>query len=103
MPLCHLFDEPTVAQLVARLASVLAPGGRLAIIDALADDPHTTATARAVYELGLTLRTEGGQLHSNAACRRWMTEAGLTWTGSHASTCTDEPLRTHLLVGRRPG
>lgn len=41
----------------------------------------------------------GRQQAAAASAGRWITEAGLTWTGSHAGTYTDAPLRTHLLVG----
>lgn len=99
--LCHLFDGPTAARLVERLAGVLAPGGRLAVIDAVADDPHTPAGDRAVYELGLALRTGGGRLHPTSACRRWMADAGLRWAGGHPAR-TGEALRLHLLLGIAP-
>lgn len=97
--LCHLFDDVTAAALVARLAGVLTPGGRLAIIDALADDPQPSPVAGAAYELGLALRTAGGGLHTGDAHRRWLAEAGLDQAAAHASAHAPQGLRLHLLVG----
>lgn len=95
--LCHLFDDDVAARLVARLASVLSPGGRLAIIDGLADDDRDPAS-RALYELGLALRTRGGRLHTSAAHRRWLTDAGLAAVTTHRLSATTN---IHLLVGQR--
>ncbi len=97
--LCHLFDDATAEALVVRLAGVLAGGGQLAIIDALADDPQTSPVARATYELGLALRTTGGRLHTGTAHRRWLTTAGLDPRTAHVSEHAPHGLRLHLLVG----
>lgn len=94
---CHLFDDDVAARLVARLADVLSPGGRLAIIDGLADDDRDPA-GRALYELGLALRTRGGRLHTSTACRRWLTDAGLAGLTTHRLSATSN---VHLLVGQR--
>lgn len=99
---CHLFDEPTAARLIGRLAGVLAHGGQLAIIDGLADDPQTPPLNRAGYELGLVLRTGGGRLHTTAACRRWLADAGLAEVAVHSSANPKDGVRLHAVVGRRP-
>lgn len=95
--LCHLFADDVAARLVARLVRVLAAGGRLAIIDGLGDDDRDRA-GRAIYELGLALRTRGGRLHSSDAHRRWLTDAGLADVTAHRLSATTN---IHLVVGQR--
>lgn len=95
--LCHLFADDVAARLVARLASVLSAGGRLAIIDGLGDDDRDRA-GRALYELGLALRTHGGRLHTSVAHRRWLTDAGLAEITAHRLSATTN---VHLVVGQR--
>lgn len=98
---CHLFDAETVQRLIADFASVLAPGGWLAVIDGVRDDPGTPATERTTYELGLALRTAGGRLHARTDYHRWMTAAGLRCEEARVSVRSDERPRMHLLRGRR--
>lgn len=82
---CHLFDASRVQQLLGGLAGALAPGGEVAVVDALPggirEDP-----ARALYALGLALRTSSGGLHGRQAYERWLRGAGLTPTGVHTTT-----------------
>jgi hypothetical protein len=74
---CHLCDEPTNRRLLARAARWLVPGGRLVILDFLADDERLPISA-ALYELSLAGRSVTGGLHSGADYQRWLADAGCT-------------------------
>lgn len=96
--LCHLFAPERAAALLARLATALAPGGRLAVIDQPADRPAADGLGTATYALGLALRTEQGRLHSTADYHGWLAAAGLGQLDA-------QPVGAHglcLLTGRRP-
>jgi hypothetical protein len=67
------------------------------------DDQDTPADAWALYELGLVLRTGGGRLHTGAAVRGWLADAGLAALATDAAAPRAQALRVHLVVGRRPG
>jgi ubiquinone/menaquinone biosynthesis C-methylase UbiE len=65
------------ASLLARLATAVAPGGALLIVDALAGGTPERERARALYALNLALRTGGGRVHSPAEFSSWLASAGL--------------------------
>ena len=80
---CHLFDDATDADLVARLSRGLAPGGRLAVVDVLPEvvqGGSRRSALLALYELGLSMRTASGRVHPLTAYQRWAGAAGLTVT-----------------------
>ncbi|WP_438008278.1 class I SAM-dependent methyltransferase [Sorangium sp. So ce321] len=71
-------EQPERARaLLARLAAAVAPGGALLVVDALAAGTPERERARALYALGLALRTESARVHSPAAITAWLEEAGL--------------------------
>ena len=66
------------ASLVRRVASAVAPGGAMLVIDALAEGTPAKDHARALYALHLGLRTREGQVHSPQAISGWLTDAGFS-------------------------
>lgn len=95
--LCHLFDGPTSARIVRRLAAAARPGGTVAIIDALPDhaDPQHRRSV-ALYAAGLLTRTATGGVHPCAAYSQWLHAAGCVQVQRH--DCTAFPIS--LITGR---
>lgn len=75
---CHLFDEATNRNLLARLFGALAPGGRVAIIDVLPDEEMNGPREAILYGLGLLLRTSTGQAYPLSRYTDWLQSAGFT-------------------------
>ena len=100
---CHLFDDATNADLVARLSGALAPGGRLAVVDVL-PEPVQSGSRRssmlALYELGLSMRTASGRVHPLSAYQRWAAAAGLEVTSVEP---LDPRFPVHLIVATPSG
>jgi len=59
-----------------RVAEALRPGGRVAVIDILANERKIGARGTALYALGLLLRTARGRINPYSTLRRWLTEGG---------------------------
>lgn len=93
--LCHLFAADRNRALFRRLRPTLADGGTLAVLDGIGGDQSSLPAA--CYLLGLALRAPEGDLHSLAAYRTWLTDAGFV-------AVTVEPLggalATHLIRAR---
>ncbi len=71
-------EAPSNAErLVARLAALLPPRGRILIIDALAGGTTLKNLGRAAYALHLGLRTKRGRVHSVEQITSWLRSAGL--------------------------
>ena len=73
----HLEPANAARALLARWAGALRPGGRLVIVDQMADDTPEHDRARAAYALYLALRVTGGRPHAEAVLRRWLADAGM--------------------------
>ena len=101
--LCHLFDAGRNAVLLRRLRSTLAPGGTLAIIDVLPPEDPQAQPRVSLYELGLLLRTERGQVHGLEEYAAW---AGAAHFGPLHVERLDGPFDLGLLttsaLGRVP-
>ena len=63
--------------LLAKLATVLKPGGRLVIKDHILDESHAHPPVGAIFSLVMLLTTDGGRCYSFGEIRRWMERAGL--------------------------
>ncbi len=74
----HLETKKRAAPLVARVASTLAPGGRLVIVDALRDAAEEHARAIAVYALHLGMRVPGSRVYSRSELEELVEHAGLS-------------------------
>jgi len=74
--LCHLFDADANRRLLGRLFDALRPGGRLAIVDILPNEPFDGPLSVALYALGLMLRTEHGRVYPFSTYASWLHEAG---------------------------
>jgi len=75
---CHLFDDEQGRAIVRRAAASMAPGGRLAIIEFVAEGSQgERRPALLRYELSLFARTGTGRVHHLDALRAWCGAAGL--------------------------
>lgn len=72
---CRLLGEDQNRALFPRLAGWCRPGGRVAVVDAVAT-PAARAAGLAGYELGLLTRTARGRCWSLDHYARWLTDAG---------------------------
>jgi SAM-dependent methyltransferase len=96
---CHLFDPARNAALLRRLRPTLRPGGTLAIVDVLPSDDAQARVEISLYELGLLLRTERGQVYRAEDYARWAAGAGL---GPVQAERLDGPFNLELVTTRVP-
>ena len=80
----HDWDDPVAAQLVAKAASALEPGGKLLIHDAFLDAEKRGPLPVAQYSALLMHSTEG-RCFSVGEIREWLQQNGLEWRGQHAT------------------
>jgi ubiquinone/menaquinone biosynthesis C-methylase UbiE len=71
----HLETEAGCRDLFARARAALKPRGRAVVIDLISDDPRG-AMHRALYKLGLALRTARGRVHGPDRLAAWLIDAG---------------------------
>lgn len=76
----HDWDEEQCADLVARCAAALKPGGRILVHDVFLSDALDGPLPVALYSAALFTLTEG-RAYSVAEYRTWLEAAGLTVTG----------------------
>jgi hypothetical protein len=96
------FDPAEVAgeandPLLGRVAEALRPGGRVAVIDILANECKVGARGTALYALGLLLRTARGGIYPYLTLRRWQTEGGF----AEVRRRLPGPLSLSLITARR--
>jgi ubiquinone/menaquinone biosynthesis C-methylase UbiE len=96
---CRLFDAATNVTLLARLALVVAPGGRLVVVDTLPGESPGLSRVVSLYALGLMIRTDLGGVHPEADYRRWFADVGLVDV-TRWDVSPDHPLA--VVLGRRP-
>ncbi|MDJ0905594.1 MAG: methyltransferase [Woeseiaceae bacterium] len=71
----HIETPEGNVNLFRRIHDALGPGGEIAIVDVIPAQPEGRLSA-SLYALGLGLRTESGQVHSAAALRQYLAQAG---------------------------
>jgi SAM-dependent methyltransferase len=78
----HLFGEARAVELLTRVAAMLRPGGRLAVIHVM-PDPRGPSRRAALHDLSLLLRTRDGALHPYGSYTKWLGQAGLEPIARH--------------------
>lgn len=73
--LCRLYPAEDVRRLIGSLAERTAPGGSIAILDALPDGDRPGGGSVGLYALGLALRS-AGEVHPLSAYAAWLFDAG---------------------------
>ncbi len=74
--ICHLFGEAANRRLLSLVFEALRPGGRLVIVDALANEQMNGPRPVALYALDLMLRTETGRVYPFSTYAGWLRTAG---------------------------
>lgn len=97
--ICHLFDEAANQHLLKRLFDALRSGGKLVIVDALADEKMDGPRSVALYALGLMLRTEAGRVYPFATYAHWLRATGFESVERIDLSAT--PLLS-LVIAKRP-
>jgi C-methyltransferase len=80
----HHFDAPTCAGLTKKVASALAPGGRVAVQDMIYD-PTLENPGAAMFSVVMLMWTQKGESFSMADYSKWFADAGLGKPEAHAS------------------
>lgn len=75
--ICHGLGPSGCAELVAKCARALAPGGVLLVADLMADDGRTGPASNLLFALNLLVGTTDGELFTMSELRAWMRAAGL--------------------------
>lgn len=89
----NMFDRPSNSALYRRLRPIIAPGGGLAIATFMRGRDAVAAS----FGLQMLVWTDGGDAHSVADYRRWLSEAG--YRPSHVHEL-DDPPQTVVLAER---
>ena len=95
---CHLFGETRNRKLLARVASALKAGGRIAIIDEPRGDMKRSRNL-AMHDLSLFARTSEGRLHAFSTYASWLRESGFVDIERHDLSDAGEQ---SLILARRP-
>jgi hypothetical protein len=86
------------AKLVAKLAGILEPGGRMIIKDHILDASRARPPVGAIFSLLMLLTTESGRCYSFAEVAGWLEGAGL----KHVTQIDlPEPLTSSLIVAEK--
>ena len=79
----HDFDVPAASAIVGRAARLVAPGGRLAILDVLIPESGPRNPVEALFDLMMLVEVPGGRSHELSSVKGWMATAGLRSPQSH--------------------
>jgi SAM-dependent methyltransferase len=96
----RLERSDVASEMLRRAAETVAPGGRLVVVDALADETPAAQRSLALYALHLGLRTSRGSVHPRAHVQAWMHDAGFARVDL-VRLCGG-PAHLAALVGSRP-
>lgn len=90
----HIYDPPTNAELLRRLAGTVRPGGAVAILDFV----RGLAEFAALFAITMLLNTERGNTYSREAYEVWLRAAGFESVRFQALDAD-----RHLVTALRPG
>jgi cyclopropane fatty-acyl-phospholipid synthase-like methyltransferase len=76
--ICHMFSPEENRALFARARAALAPDGRIAICDFIADPDKATPRSAALFALNMLVATRGGATYSEPEYRAWLKDAGFS-------------------------
>lgn len=93
----HIFPPETNRRLVARAATALAPGGRIAVKDFLLDPDRTTPLGGALFAVNMLVGTEGGDSFTVDEVHGWFRDAGL-----EPEETVDLTAQSRLALARKP-
>jgi predicted O-methyltransferase YrrM len=74
--ICHMFSPEENQALLARARAALAPKGRIAIADFIADPGKASPRSAALFALNMLVATRGGASHSEPEYEAWLKAAG---------------------------
>jgi SAM-dependent methyltransferase len=95
----HGEGEEGNVNLIAKLANVLRPGGRIIIKDHVLDNSRTHPPVGAVFSLLMLLTTEHGRCYSFGETKTWLEHAGF----KHIRQLNlPPPLTSSLIIGEKP-
>ena len=78
--ICHMFSPQENRTLFARAYDALAPNGRIAIADFIADPEKTSPRSAALFALNMLVSTRGGSTYSEPEYDTWLKGAGFRET-----------------------
>lgn len=97
--LLHLHPPTVCAELVLVAARAVGPGGVIAIKDLRLDDDRRGSVEGLWFALNMALYTDGGDVHTTAALRGWLVDAGLVDVEVIALASAPDAI---VVRGRRP-
>lgn len=101
--LLHGYDEPQCVEFLARAASVLRPGGRVAVFEIVPDPQHPMDNPVAAFFSLQMLMTSGGRAYDAGEYRRLFTAAGLPRPAATRCPAGPHTLLTAPHAGADPG
>jgi 2-polyprenyl-3-methyl-5-hydroxy-6-metoxy-1,4-benzoquinol methylase len=79
----HDFEAATAAQIVARAAQMVRPGGKLVILDVLVPQGGHGNPVEALFDLMMLVEVPRGRTHKFTEVSKWIEEAGLNAPKAH--------------------
>jgi len=76
--ICHMFSPEENRALLARAHAALAPNGRIAIADFIADPAKASPRSAALFALNMLVATRGGASYSEPEYEAWLGAAGFS-------------------------
>ncbi|MBU0514027.1 MAG: methyltransferase domain-containing protein [Proteobacteria bacterium] len=78
--LCHSLGPEQIVALLRRANAALGPGGRVAVIDFIADETRQEVLFPLLFALNMLVHTDQGRTYTEGEYRSFMVEAGLNPT-----------------------
>lgn len=74
----HDFSPQRAREMLARVAAALPFGGRLLVIEIVPEDDRSGPPLAVLFSVAMIVNTAGGDAHTLAQYRSWLSEAGFT-------------------------